>query len=131
MKEAYKDITDRLGKPLWFDEGGVPRYVEFSPDICGSIYAREAMLIEIACQCCSKRFLVSGYGSSTVEKTFADLIREGLPPIYGDPPIFGHREGCAGGDTMQSETLRIVEFWRYNEELEWERVPALEVHFPD
>lgn len=29
MKQAYDDITSRLGNPLWWDEAGCPRYVPF------------------------------------------------------------------------------------------------------
>lgn len=59
MHPTYDDITGRIAEaPSWWQEGGVPRYGEFSPDRSSSIYAREVALVEIACQACGTRFKV-------------------------------------------------------------------------
>lgn len=33
MKASYDDIISRLGRPLWWDEHGVPRYDKFQPEL--------------------------------------------------------------------------------------------------
>ena len=59
MNPDFSDIIDAVGRePLWFyDWTGVPRYVAFSPDELG-VYDHYALLVEIACQSCGRRFLV-------------------------------------------------------------------------
>ena len=59
MKQRYDDIIDAVGTvPTWWQENGVPRFCEFSPEKAPDIYADEAALVEIACQACHERYLV-------------------------------------------------------------------------
>lgn len=127
---AYKDITSRLGEPLWYDRHGVPRYDPFRPDMCG-VYARYVALLDIECQACRKRFRAAvdycGYESRFIG---GDLELKGpqLPTAedegdfrYGDPPPHDcPGRGLCAGSTMGSVTRRILEFW-VKDGFEWTR----------
>mgnify|MGYP000063990483 CR=1 FL=1 len=130
MWPAYDDIIERAGKPDWYSDSGVPRYGEFKPDLC-SVYGRHIAYLEIACQNCGERFRVaSAISMMTLDPKMptADAIESFH---YGDPP----RHGCIG-DTMNVDTLRVIEFWSrgYLEEepyTGWTRRPELEFTYPD
>lgn len=114
--------TDRrccacVAVPVWWDEYGTPRYVPHHPSFSPDIYINEIVLLEIACQACGKEFLTQLHRSGLPHK-----IREGSIH-YGDPPA---HEGCAAGDTMNCNDLRVVEFWERSG-LIWQRVPELEI----
>ena len=104
MKQEYSDITKKLGKPVWWDEAGCPRYEPFQPCMANDFYAEEVALLRIACQNCQTEYLVSV--SSGIKDSRAFRERP-LPLAYGDPP----RSCCGAGATMTSETLEIVELW--------------------
>lgn len=147
MLRDYRDITSRLGQPLWFDSNGVPRYDKFHPDLCG-IYDDYVAYIELGCQGCSKTFMVS------VERRkfrmWPKVEKNELPEPpneigsfhYGDPPRHDipnptvedvYRGGWSlhcSGVTMNSFPIRIVEFWEKNKNFHWERTPDLEFVFP-
>lgn len=123
MNYHYKEITDKLGVPYWWDEYAVPRYCNFTPDNIANIYAREAVLAEIACQACDYRFNVS-FSSSAM-----DIANGGIPLRdkiisktlhYGDPPNTGC---CNVGASMNSTFIKVIEFWERNEHTNflWER----------
>lgn len=131
MRQPYWDLYEIAGKrrPLWFDEHGVPRWVEFHPRLC-NIYADEVALLEIACQSCGQRFMVA------LSSCVMDRVLMGGEPLsnqpaldWGDAPCFMSREGdlvqCAGS-TMISETWRIAQFWT-REGGDWVRCPEREV----
>ena len=130
MNNYYEDIVEKLGEPKWFDSLGYPRYCEFHPDNISNIYAREVVLLEIACQQCGKKFKVainnSGYDcrynklSWTKEEDCKNLG-------YGDPP---NMQCCGSGPSMISDSLQILEFWR-QENLNWIRKPEFEVRLED
>lgn len=138
MKPDYRDIRERIPQePKWFDENGVPRYCDFSPEECSTIYAKEAVLLEIACQMCAERFDVElvwdGFmdvirnnkprSLSSALRGWLEVNKEGLCPLhYGDPPI----HDCAAGNTMNCVDLRAKEFW-VKEQGHWKRIPELEV----
>ena len=134
MNHHYADIRDRISEPpIWFDEAAVPRYCPFTPEETANIYAKECALVEIACQDCGTRFLVafSYHPMDDMLKeerfrggTLADSVREGRIH-YGDPP---NVLCCLAGPTMNSEPIRVVEFWQRGGEnrFDWERVPDLE-----
>jgi hypothetical protein len=123
MNHHYKDIRDKLGEPLWWDEYAVPRYCEFAPDETGDIYAREAVLLEIACQDCGTRFKVCMTTPPYTQRpSLADLVRDD-EVHYGDPPNAGC---CAAGPTMNSVPLRVLEFWDRTVGLDWQRIPDLQ-----
>lgn len=137
MNESYEDIKSLTKrKPDWFDSNGVPRYAKFKPDMCPNIYAKEVLLLEIACQDCRQKFLVeyhddSVFGRDEIAKRMRDWARrhrenrsEFIPVHYGDPPV----HGCIG-DTMNCDDIRIVEFWRQNDKTDWERVKKFEREF--
>ena len=58
MKQDYSDITAKLGKPLWWDEAGCPRYEPFQPCMANDFYAREVALLRVACQNCQAEHIV-------------------------------------------------------------------------
>jgi hypothetical protein len=130
MYASYSDITSRLGKPLWYDENGTPRYDKFTPGMMSNIYASEGVLYKIICVSCRRRFLVaeSWHVLSGVPSLRKEV--EGGSLYYGDPPYHeddGHR--CSGA-TMSSEALCVVEFWECSG-WDWRRVPELEIVLPD
>jgi hypothetical protein len=138
MNNGYQDICDRIAEePLWWDERAVPRYVEFSPEETANIYCEEALLLEIACQECGRRFQVcmsadrmdsyrwalNGEVGKAMEEDRPinkDAIMDVMPDAtlaesvrsdaihYGDPPNVGC---CAAGATMNSVPIRVLEFW--------------------
>lgn len=117
MNHHYRDIRDRLGAPAWWDDAAVPRYCDFSPHETNDIYARQAVLMEIACQDCGTRFLVA-----LTVGPLSDLITDIDTLHYGDPPNAGC---CPAGPTMNSVPVRVVEFWQ-RDSIDWERRPELE-----
>lgn len=116
MKPNYSDILARAGEPLWYDEHGVPRYVEFHPNRCVLLGAEEAFLVDVLCQGCGTPFLVA---LTWRDKSVYWLGKE-LPPSdrltwtgggglhYGDPPNTGC---CPAGPTMTSDFHRIAQAW--------------------
>lgn len=121
MNCSYKDITDKLGEPIWWDEYAVPRYCEFHPNKVGNIYAEEVILLEIGCQECGFRYKVAmSYcyeGKSLTERVQNKQVH------YGDPPNYC---ACSAGATMSCIDIRVLEFWK-QEDLEWIRKPELEI----
>lgn len=140
MNCDYKDIRSRIPEqPSWFDEGAVPRYSAFAPHELSNIYAREGALVVIACQACQTRFRVAFSRSSMDDvrdqaagrpsRLLADIIKTG-EIHYGDPPNTGC---CPAGPTMNSDPLRVLEYWRRDETTghEWKRDAALEIDVSD
>ncbi len=121
MHQHYEDILKRIDQaPIWFDEFGLPRYDEFSPQRLSNIYATEAALAEVFCQQCKRPFRVAltntfarnGFGLS-------DEIR--LNRVhYGDPP---NVRCCAAGPVMNSVMHEILEYWTRDHEAPggWQR----------
>lgn len=105
MKHHYRDITDQLGTPGWWDENGVPRYCDFSPEEGANIYAQEICLLEIHCQACARPFQVAM--SSREPRALEEAVRAGTLH-YGDPPCL---PCCPAGPTMNSVPVRVIEFW--------------------
>lgn len=140
MLPNYKDIIDKAGEPLWWDEYGVPRYCTFHPDECG-VYIDTATLLIIECQSCQTRFRAATVWNSTsqlMERLRLDNMTGshswqgepiatgpylGLAPHYGDPP----RHNCSGGgETMSSNTIAVAELWNQDEKWEWVRLQDIE-----
>ena len=130
MKQPYKDITNKLGEPLWWDKVGVPRYEPFEPSLCNDVYANEAVLLEIACQYCGHHFKVaiSRSNQSQIDwpGTLAERVQIGSI-AYLDPPNWGC---CDAGPTMTSNALEVLEFW-VRLKSSWLRVPELEGPLPE
>lgn len=126
MHCSYTDIRDRIAEPpKWWDESAVPRYAGFAPTRCADIYANEVALTEIECQYCGTKFLVC-FSSRTSTLPVSHQI-ENLTLHYGDPPDM---ECCAAGPTMNSVMIKVVEFWRRNDQTwTWERDSSLERDF--
>jgi hypothetical protein len=133
MHHHYRDIIDKCGRPLWWDEYAVPRYCAFAPDQCANIYADEVAYLEIACQNCGAQFSVA-MSSSQLDRILRATIPGAIMPTlaseieditihYGDPPNAGC---CLAGPTMNCIDRRVLEFWRQNKLHEWERVAGLE-----
>lgn len=133
MWAGYEDIIRRLGDPLWWDERGVPRYDPFDRKLVADIYAHEIALVEIQCQRCLKRFDVAfSYGpmQQVTNPNWPGLSEEVTDDTlhYGDPPRHEGPtgDGC-GGETMNCNELRVIEFWRASQQYDWERIPRLEL----
>ena len=131
LNHYYADIIDKLGTPLWWDENAVPRYCEFSPDVCANIYAIEVALVEIRCQDCAMRFKVAMSWCvmdqindyPTLAQEIADCTIH-----YGDPP---NVRCCPAGPTMNSIPLRVLEYWKQEPFGDWHRFTEHEVEIPD
>lgn len=120
MLPAFPDLLALAGDrvPDWYDEHGTPRYARFHPDLLG-VYDRFAVLAEIACSNCGRRFLVGLGTPATVFRcgeldtyTAVSWAQIG-PDSYGDPPRHDHVDGsgrCAG-ETMSSDVIGVIEVW--------------------
>ena len=131
MKPKYIDILSRISSvPLWYDSNGAPRFDPFRPELCSNFYADEIILLKIQCQECKKPFLVEIHSSKSrnsqsLEYQVAHRKKYIMNPIhYGDPPR--HNE-CIG-DSMNAESLQIVEFWK-RERIDWIRISKFEISF--
>lgn len=128
---AYRDIIARCGPPLWWDEHAVPRYVEFQPHECSDIYAQACCLMLIQCQGCEAEFKVciseGPYDKMRNGFSLEQLVQKEVIH-FGDPP---NTDCCPAGATMNSEPVRILEFWDRTEEHalhgEYVRRPELEL----
>lgn len=126
MHQHYVDILDRIPEPpTWFDDYGVPRFVEFSPEHLSNIHAREAALAEVSCQGCGRLFRVALTGAYTSKRfSLSDEIRLGWVR-YGDPP---NVRCCAAGPSMSSIMCEVLQYWSRDLEvsMHWERIPTFE-----
>ena len=116
MKACYSDLVERLGDPRWWDENGVPRYAEFSPDQVANPYARQAALVQFACPRC-RALVVCAVSSPEIDLDIqTDLsVRRGA--LYGLLPHFKHCKEIAVGDLVG-----VKEVWRRRDLLVWRRV---------
>lgn len=112
----YKDITSRLGEPLWYDGRGVPRYDPFRLEMC-DVYANYVAFAEVECQACGRRFSVAvevnkydWLNSFSREVQFPGAADEG-DFHYGDPPKHEAGGSLCPGATMSCTTRKIIEFW--------------------
>lgn len=124
MKAEYPDIKKVMGKPLWYDENGVPRYTEYVLEELPNIYADFAVAGECKCQGCGQTFSVCI--SLTKSRIFLvkhkhsdwELNEEYFN--YGDPPIHNSSDGhkCVG-NTMSSD-MEDLTYWElgYGDSLE-------------
>lgn len=154
MNHYYGDIIDKLGEPKWYDRLGYPRYCDFNPREVSNIYADLTVLAEVRCQGCGRIFTCAFSWSHfdffdrieywKEQDIWKEIIQLGKidrvidwekaakrflesPPFYGDPP--NHPDDPAG-NTMSSETTRIIECW-VQSDYEWVRRPELEIHYDD
>jgi hypothetical protein len=117
MHASYEDIVSRISTPpIWYDEHAVPRYCTFEPHRSASIHIGEIALTEISCQQCKRRFLVAISAVNFNGQTIAEAIQN-KTLRYGDPPRHDFDRAapypeCGGGDTMNSEPRRVLEYWR-------------------
>lgn len=128
MKQSYKDIIDKLGAPIFWDEVGCPRYEKFHPSLSSNIYAQEVALVLIGCQSCRFKFKVcfSSIGYRVINNTYMEesLSKHIIDKTihYGDPPNYC----CHSGATMNSEPINVIEFWR-RDNFKWKRDKKLEI----
>jgi hypothetical protein len=121
MNHCYSDILSRIKEPpLWFDENAVPRWCKFEPSKLANIYAREAALGVVRCQACHHEFHVV-ISCTRYEQQLSSLVAN-RQLHYGDPPNIGC---CDVGLSMNSEFLRVLEFWS-RPNFDWIRVPEFE-----
>lgn len=127
----YSDIINKISeKPTWFDENAVPRYCPFEVGKQANVYAYEVCLLEIACQHCGTKFLVTKsrdidldyniWKQTKIESlhSFPEIPKEML--YFGDPPNIGC---CISGPTAASIPLLVVEYWSRNKNsFKWEKV---------
>ncbi len=131
MKQKYDDILSRINdKPIWYGSNGVPRYIPFNPKHISNFYSDEVILLRIRCQECHNPFLVEINFLKTsnlpsLEYRLLHIKDFWLNPIhYGDPP----RHNDCVGETMNAESLKIVEFWK-RDHCNWIRHSEYEISF--
>lgn len=116
MQGQYADILSRISEaPSWFDDGGVPRYGPFVPELVTSIHAQEIVLVRIECQACGHSFDVA-MTVPHASRLFSDgpnhaLLRDHIHDRslhYGDPPNIGC---CDAGPSMNSVPREVLEYW--------------------
>ena len=131
VKAKFEDILQAANrKPLWYDDHGTPRFSPYYPELSPNIYSDESCLYEIKCQYCHEKFLVSECWDrfESISHPYdwpanmSECIKKEMLS-YGDPP----RHDCVG-DTMTSDTIRVVEFWK-KAIMKWNRIPDLEIEF--
>lgn len=138
MNTDYSDIVKKAGAPLWWDEHGAPRYVDFHPTACG-VYVRAVALLRVECQSCGHEFVVASV-EHLRQRNIAKMPDRNVDDPweavgsfhYGDPPRGDptHCEGDCTGDTMNTVPLEIVEFWRKSPSFNWARCPEYEFRVP-
>lgn len=125
MHTNYADIRNRISEePLWFDEFAVPRYGPFTPDAVANFYAREAVLVLAACQCCGHRFRLAisrPYFKDDPDVATA-ICHRGLH--YGDPPNI---RCCDAGPSTTVVELEVLEYWWRVLGSSWKREASFEV----
>ena len=114
MLRNYDDIRSRIRDAIrrW-DDNGVPRYCDFSPEACG-VYDVVAALVEVGCQACMERFRVV----VTFDRESLRQVGEryALPAAgnigtfrYGDPPFHSHgTDGCVGNNLFTRRRISLV-----------------------
>ena len=79
MRQYYKDTLDRIDKSTtWFDDYGVPRFGDFSPELLSNVYLSEAALAEVSCQNCGHMFdvaLTEAFTSKRFSSSHTSLSR--------------------------------------------------------
>lgn len=130
MYPLYKDLRTRLGKPLWIDQHGVPRYDEFTPQDAAEIYNDFVLVMDVKCQSCGKMFkcvtsiakhslwLKSTPVEPTTKNILSHLFGWGDAPWHtqhGDEDDFNGQ--CAG--TAMSTDYVASEFWVRGKSREW------------
>jgi hypothetical protein len=121
MHADYTDILRRVQQaPLWWDANGVPRFDRFRPEDSPNLYAEECVLLRVACPVCGAAFRVEVNSGPFRRHALRDLVRDGQI-AYTSPP----RHDCPG-DSRQSHTLAVVEFWRRDDLLSWLRERRME-----
>jgi len=133
---CYHEILETMGEPKWWDEHGVPRYVDFTPQETANIYASHVVLALITCQSCGHEFRVAfsqgDYEIMESARTLASYIQD-RELHYGDPP---NNNCCLAGPTMNSVPQRVLEYWsqdkQENGRRDWVRHPEFELEMvPD
>ena len=126
MKQEYNDIIDKLGKPLWWDEVGVPRYEKFHPNLLNDIYAKEGCLLLIRCQFCGCKFKVGLSYNTFLEKSSLGERINNKTIHYGDPPNY-YKGCCQVGSSANSDSIKVIEYWE-KENFEWKRNKKFEIN---
>ena len=121
----YADIRSRISEePSWFDESAVPRYGPFKPDAVANFYAREAVLVLAACQCCGRQFRLAITGPYFKEDADVASAICHRRLHYGDPPNIGC---CEAGPSTTVVELEVLEYWWRRLGYDWIREASFEV----
>lgn len=130
MHQHYKEILEAFETPpLWFSEGGFPRWCAMHPSNVDDIYADQVVFAVIGCQGCMRTFRVA-FSSSKMyrlmghQECLLALINE-RSLHYGDPPNI---RCCPAGPTMNSGLLLVSQVWERNLEqlADWRRLEDYE-----
>lgn len=145
MYPLYRDIKERLGKPVWYDRHGVPRYSEINPSDAAEIYCDCVVQLRVRCQDCGKVFNCVTAASKCnlnfsnpvtwFEEFQSDPLKHSAG--WGDAPWHdadgdecGFESQCAG-TTMRTD-WNVVTWW-LKENFDWveKPVPPEYIHFDE
>lgn len=145
MYPLYRDIKERLGKPVWYDRNCVPRYSEINPKEAAEIYCDCVAHLQVKCQACGKVFdcVVAQSKCNTLARDPVKWLKEfqedplGNTAGWGDAPWHdadgnecGFESQCSG--TTMSTDYRVVAWW-LKEQFDWvaQPVPAEYLNFDE
>lgn len=110
MKANYKDILDKAGQPLWWDEHGAPRYAAFTPQSL-SPYVEAVALMDIKCQHCSRPFTVASAindKSMRMWRDYSDAVYARLKALSKIGLDVSHEEIAAVLEQRPDDIKKIV-----------------------
>jgi hypothetical protein len=119
---SYDDILSRIAEPPKWWSGGVPRYLDFTPEAAG-VYGAEVLLVRSACQLCHAIYDIAVTGNGGID-TFRDNIDLYADVALGDPP----NACCGDGAHMLAVVLQVLEFWERGLDFEFQRLSEHEVY---
>ena len=108
MRRYYGDILAAAGfDPIWFDEHGVPRFREFTPDAIAEVYASECAELRISCRGCGRDFVVAMSTPPQPEWFPLASAIASRAIHYGEPP---NMRCCAEGPALGAITRRVLSY---------------------
>jgi hypothetical protein len=110
--------------PLWWDEGGVPRWTPFDPR-CGRRLASEVALLRLDCACRQSVLVALSSEQQGSGGLIASIAARRLPQLPAH-----EAECCAAGALGFAEAAAVEQAWRLDDQRAWQRVAEVEGPLP-
>ena len=108
MKQYFEDLLE-LGKPIWFDETGHPRFCKFKPKRVHNTDACEVALVKMYCECCLAEFKVAvTCDVPSNDVLLSDIIKSGKSPFSGELPNIR----CCKWDGKSPIQVKVIRFYK-------------------